>query len=117
VAESNYFIRKFLTTSGNYAAFSIPVIGPVTAGDNLSFQYMLKNSTGEDIPAAGSGSFTVQISTNGGTSYTVLEAIQNNGISGFQTKDISLANYVGSNIKLRIYVNKVSPTAYNISFD
>lgn len=62
--------------------------------------------------------FKVQISTNGGTSYTDLAMIEGNTINGWEDRFISLLPYLNStNVKIKFLYNDKGAWAYGVALD
>ncbi|WP_395051905.1 GEVED domain-containing protein, partial [Flavobacterium sp.] len=98
-----------LITTGN--------VGAVVSGMKLNFDYRTSNFGAPYAPpAAGSGTFTLAVSSNYGATYTNIETVTNDGIAGWRTKSYDLAAYVGQNIRVRITSNWVSGDFY-LAFD
>lgn len=115
---STYYMYKNLYSGATSGSFTALLVGPLTVDAVLSFDYKLSNySSPYGPPAAGSGSFTVQLSTDFGATYTTLETLVNDGVTtGWQTRQYNLTAYTGQYIKLRIEATRVSGD-YNLAFD
>lgn len=110
-------IFRNLYSSAASGTFSTPVIGVVSAGDELKLDYRHANYDAPYAPpGAGSGSFIVAISTNGGGTYTDLETISNDAVAGWRTKVYPLGAYVGQSVKVRITAARTSGDYY-LAFD
>jgi len=109
-------IYKNLWSSATTGTFTTGLIGPVSAGDLLTFDYKLANySSPYGPPAVGSGNYVVSVSTDG-TNFTPLETVANNGVAGWQSKSYDLTAYAGSNILIRIVGTRTSGD-YDLAFD
>lgn len=113
-------IHKNLYGSAASGTFSAISVGPVLAGDVLSFNFRLGNWTATNgvyaPPAVGSGSFIVAISTDFGATYTDIATKNNDGTAGWQDYSYDLANYVGHYVKVRITAARTSGD-YVLGFD
>ncbi|WP_164974909.1 GEVED domain-containing protein [Flavobacterium stagni] len=118
-APTTNAIYKNLYSGATTGTFSTINVGPVGPGMNLSFQYNLVDwGTGvTTIPAAGTGNFVVEVSTDFGSTYTTLETVVNDGLGGWRTKSYSLASYVGQYLKVRITGNWITTGDYYLAFD
>ncbi len=102
------------TTSGT---FNTVTMGPVLANQSLTFDYKHSNfSEPFDAPAAGAGSFNVQLSTNFGATYTTVETIQVSNTNTWQSFSFDLTPYVGQTIRMRIQATWVSGD-FDLAFD
>ena len=98
--------KNIYGTGSSGTSFKTCEIGPVSAGMVLTFDYKVANySSPYAPPAANSGNFVVAVSADGGTSFTDLETVANNGIAGWQTKSYPLNDYDGKNIIIKITGN------------
>lgn len=114
--DGNY-IRKNLWSSATTGTFTTINVGPIEQEMVLTFDYALANFSGPyNPPATGSGDFVVSVSTDFGLTYLVQETIENDGVAGWQTFSLDLAEFVGENVKIRIVANWVSGDYY-IAFD
>ncbi|SHE91118.1 Fibronectin type III domain-containing protein, partial [Flavobacterium fontis] len=86
------------TTSGNFSTVNL---GPVLAGQVLTFDYRNINFGAGATTSTGTGTILVQISTNYGTSYTTLETINIDSNINWRPKTYNLSAYVGQNVKIR----------------
>jgi hypothetical protein len=101
-------------TSGT---FNTVTMGPVLANQSLTFDYKHSNwSSPFDAPAAGAGSFNVQLSTNFGATYTTVQTIQVTNTNTWQSFSFDLTPYVGQTIRMRIQANWVSGD-FDLAFD
>jgi hypothetical protein len=106
-----------LWSSSTTANFATPNLGTIATNHILTFDYKLQDYDDSTIaPTAGSGNFVVQVSTNYGATYTTLETVDNDGVTGWRQKSYDLAPYAGENIKLKIIGNWISGDYY-LSFD
>ena len=87
------------TPSGN---FTTPSLGPVAANQLFSFDYRIINFSGTGIPGAGTGNYTLAVSTDFGVTYTDIETFSNDGVAGWRNKTYSLAAYAGQFVKFRL---------------
>ena len=102
-------IYKNMYSSATTGQFASGVIGPITSGLSLSLDYKHSNySSPYDAPGAGTGNFKVQISSNGGVTYSDLATVSNDGLTDWRNLSYSLSSYVGMNVKLRILATWVS---------
>ncbi|WP_353150615.1 IPT/TIG domain-containing protein, partial [Flavobacterium sp.] len=128
-SNAGYFIGSFpsgnpgnaisdnLYSFSTSANFATPNLGTIATNHILTFDYKLQDYDDSSIaPTAGSGNFVVQISTNFGATYTTLETVDNDGVTGWRQKSYDLAPYAGENIKLKIIGNWISGDYY-LSFD
>jgi|GEM_PF-1979010 len=92
-----------LYSTATSASISTLNVGPIPANYQLSFDYKASNyNSPYAAAAAGAGSFVVAISTDLGATYTTLETVSIDGISGWRKKTYPLSGYVGSNVKIKI---------------
>jgi hypothetical protein len=105
-------LYSFSTT----ANFATPNLGTIATNHIFTFDYKLVNWGDSNTPAAGSGNFVVQISTDFGATYTTLETVDNDGVAGWRQKSYDLAAYAGQNIKVKITGNWISGDYY-LAFD
>jgi len=90
----NNIYKNIYGTGSTGASFKTCEIGPISAGMVLTFDYKVANySSPYAPPAANSGNFVVAVSADGGTNFTDLETVANNGIAGWQTKSYPLDDY------------------------
>ena len=101
------------STTGNFTTISV---GAVASSHVLTFDYKLVNYSDNNPPAAGSGNFKVEISTDFGATYTLLETVPNDGIAGWKTKSYDLSAYAGQYVKVKITDTWTSGD-YFIGFD
>ena len=103
------------TPSGNISTVNI---GPVLAGQYLTFDYRLIDFAAgtTTVPGTGTGDYAVQISKDYGATYTTLETVSNDGIAGWRNKLYNLSSYVGEYVKIRINATWVSGDYY-LGFD
>lgn len=87
------------STTGNFTTISV---GEVSASHVLTFDYKLVNYGDNNPPAANSGRFTVEISTDFGATYQQIDNVMNDGIAGWKTKTYPLSAYAGQYVKVRI---------------
>ncbi|MGC4041420.1 MAG: fibronectin type III domain-containing protein [Flavobacterium sp.] len=111
-------IMAFLGSSANSgtssASFETVNVGPVSANQFFSFDYGTRNLGATTSPSV--GSFTVQISTNFGATYTTLATINNDGVTGYRNLSYPLTAYAGQFIKVKISVTRSSGNWF-IGFD
>ncbi|WP_297517657.1 fibronectin type III domain-containing protein, partial [Flavobacterium sp.] len=81
--------------------FSTVNVGPVIAGQVLTFDYRNIDWGAGATTSTGTGSVLVQISTNYGVSYTTLETINIDSNINWRPKTYNLSTYVGQNVKIR----------------
>jgi len=113
----NNIYKNIYGTGSTGASFKTCEIGPISAGMVLTFDYKVANySSPYAPPAANSGNFVVAVSADGGTNFTDLETVANNGIAGWQTKSYPLDDYDGKNIIIKITGNWVSGD-WDMAFD
>src|SRR5690606_2487638 len=114
-ASGNYIYTQVYTTA--VKSFSTINVGPLGENDRLKFEYKLADATTPNsYPGTGTGNFVVEISTDYGNTWTTLETVHNNGLSGWQVKQYNLSTYEGEVVKIRIKVNQTSGDYY-IGFD
>src|SRR5690554_4014219 len=93
-------------------SFTTPNIVDIAPGDELSFNYATQKN-GQSVPAdAGSGTISVFISTDYGTTYDLIETITNNGQPGWHTFRYPLTDYVEKKVKILIKVDHNSGSYY-----
>lgn len=110
-------VYRNLYSSVTTSNFSTVNIGPVNAAHVLSFDYRLADFNSPYAPpAAGSGNYVVEISTDYGATYSTLETVTNDAVAGWRTKSYPMTSYAGQNIKVRITGNWVSGDYY-LAFD
>jgi hypothetical protein len=110
----NIYKNLYTATPGT---FSMVNVGPVSTGMLLTFDYKLANySSPYNPPAAGSGDYTVSVSSDYGVNYTVLETVVNNAIAGWQSKEYDLSAYNGQVVKVRIVGTRLSGD-FDLAFD
>ena len=114
--NSGNMIYVNLYSSTPSANFTTPNLGTIAANHILTFDYKLLNYSDSNAPAAGSGNFAVQISTDFGATYTTLETVANDGVAGWRQKSYNLAAYAGQNIKLKI-IGTWTSGDYYLDFD
>ncbi|MCC6384883.1 MAG: fibronectin type III domain-containing protein, partial [Bacteroidia bacterium] len=116
--SSTYYLYKNIYSVGTSGgSFTTINVGPLAGTEELSFKYKLANYVGPyGPPAAGSGNFTVDISTNYGFTYTNIATVSNNGLAGWQDVNYSLAAYSGQYVKIKITGNWTSGDYY-LGFD
>ena len=95
------------------ANFSTPIFAALPANYRLVFDYKINNYSASTAPGSGTGNVVVAISTNNGSSFTTLQTIDNNGITGWQNVVIDLSSYAGQNIRLKFTSNL---TAYYLDY-
>lgn len=113
-------IYKNLYSSVTTASFITVNVGPLGSNDRLKFDWKTSNfSSPYGAPAAGSGNFVVEISTNYGSSYTTLATISNDGTAVWHTNTYPLSAYAGQIVKLRITGNWTTGSGadYDLAFD
>jgi hypothetical protein len=109
-------IYKNLYSSVATGTYTTGLIGLVSTGMLLTFDYKLADySSPYAPPASGSGNFVVSVSTDG-TNFTPLETVANNGTAGWQSKSYNLDAYNGYNILIRFVGNWTSGD-YDLAFD
>lgn len=102
-------VYKNLYSSAISGQFSTGVIGPITSGLSFSIDYKHSNyASPYGSPGAGTGSFKIQISNNGGSSYVDLATVNNDASDAWRNLSYSLDSYVGQNVKFRIVATWVS---------
>src|SRR5690606_32745931 len=82
--------------------FTTNSVGLVSEGDVLSFDYKLVNYYGDGHPGADSGYYIIEVSTDFGETYELLETIVYNDIVGWQNETFSLDEYDGEYVKIKI---------------
>ncbi len=110
-------IFKNFWSSATTGTFTTVNIGPIATGMVLSYEYIVANwSSPYAPPAVGSGGFTIEISTDYGNTYTLLDSVPNNGVAGYQLKNYNLTAYAGQIVKLR-FVGQWISGDYDLAFD
>lgn len=102
------------TTSGSFNTVNI---GPISAGQLLSFDYKHSNfSTPFDAPAAGAGSFNLQLSTDLGANYTTVQSFTVTNTNAWQSFNYDLTPYIGQIIRMRVQATWSSGD-FHLAFD
>lgn len=110
-------IYRNLWGSATSGTFTTANIGPITAGQFLTIDYKHSNySAPFAAPGGGSGSFIVNISTDYGQNYAVLQTVNNDSSNEWRTLSYDLTSYVGQNIRIRISASRTSGD-YDLAFD
>ena len=113
-------IYKNLYSGATTGNFTIINVGPLGSNDRLKFDWKTSNySSPYDAPAAGSGNFVVEISTNYGNTYTTLATVSNDGTAAWHTNTYDLSAYDGEIVKLRITGNWTTGSGadYDLALD
>ncbi|MCZ8357569.1 MAG: fibronectin type III domain-containing protein, partial [Microcystis sp. LE19-388.1G] len=87
-----------LITTGNFSTVNV---GPVLAGQVLTFDYRNIDWGTGATASTGTGTILVQISTDYGSTYTTLETISIDSNINWRPKTYNLSSYVGQNVKIR----------------
>lgn len=82
---------SYFNANGNTSELTTPVID-ATSVSTLRLKFYYKNPTG--------GNFEVSVSTNGGSTYTLLEAGLT-GAANWTLKSYVLTSYIGANLKIK----------------
>ncbi|MGQ3085779.1 GEVED domain-containing protein [Flavobacterium sp.] len=104
----------------DYGYITTPNVGPILAGQTFTFDYRLKELGGLNYlaaPAAGTGDIKISVSTNYGTTYTLLQTLTNDGVAGWRTWELNLTPYVGQNVKFKIESEYTGDEEYDAGFD
>ncbi|MBK7525178.1 MAG: fibronectin type III domain-containing protein [Saprospiraceae bacterium] len=89
-------IYKNLYSSAPNGTFTTVNIGPVASGMFLTFDYKTANyDPPYNAPGTGTGDFTVSISTDFGSNYTVISTIGNTNTNAWQQYSQDLSAYAG----------------------
>lgn len=99
--ESN-ILRRNAWSSSTTGSFTVISVGEIAEGHELTFDYKLVNYANDDAPAANTGTIKVEISTDYGATYSVLENIPNDGVAGWRTKVYPLDAYEGEYVRVKI---------------
>lgn len=115
-ATTNTVYKQFNASNATGEVTTINV-GLLGSNDRLAFDYIAANNASPyGPPAASSGSFTVSVSTNYGTSYTTIATINNDGVAGWRRLAYPLSGYAGQYVKVRIAGTRTAGN-YNLAFD
>lgn len=79
-------------------------VGPIRPGDVFSFDYLLLDSF-EEPAYEGLGNIEVNLSTDFGASYSLIETINGNEEEGWQNFSFDLEDYEGLYVKIKIVAN------------
>lgn len=110
-------IYKNLYSSAISGQFITLNVGALGANDRLTFDYKVSNfSSPYGAPGAGSGSFTIAVSTNYGSTWTDIATVNTGATAAWQSVAYPLASYSGQNVKFRITGTWVSGD-YDLAFD
>lgn len=95
---SGSFAFRLATVSGSFDDQIIEIDREIIPGANSEIQYASRQGL-----TTSDQSSTVQVSTDGGTNWTILETQTGTGSaqSGFSTRSVSLANYQNQAIRIR----------------
>lgn len=121
VQNSRCAVFQAIAPSFSGKALTSPLIGKISEGDRIYFDYRIWTLENGNLTAApaGWGAFKIQVSTICGDSYVdILTISDDNHVvsTEWATKSISLSAFKGNNIVFRI-VPFVGSTAYNLSID
>lgn len=116
--NANYIYKNLWSTSTANGSFTTNNMGVLPPNYRLTFKYYVGNySSPYAAPAAGTGTTKVNISTDNGVTYTLLQEIPNNGVlKGWNSYSIDLSAYAGSYIKLKYDFTRTDGD-YNIAVD
>jgi hypothetical protein len=119
--ETN-ILRRNAWSSSSTGNFTVISVGEIEEGHELKFDYKLVNYAADNAaPPAGSSTIKVEVSTDYGATYSLLETILYDGAEGWQQKVYQLDDYdyLGDYIKVRISDTWTSGsgTDYYIGFD
>jgi hypothetical protein len=110
-----YFGDNYLNTTAN---FSTPIFASLPSNYRIVFDYKINDYGTSTAPGAGTGNIVVAISTNNGSTFTTLQTIDNNGITGWQNVAIDLSSYASQNIRLKFTANETTTEIdYYVAFD
>lgn len=113
----NNIYKNIYSSSTTGSSFTTPAVSSVTTDMILSFDYIVAlYSSPYGPPSAGTGDFVVEVSTDYGATYTVLETVVNDGTAGWQTKTYPLTAYAGEDVVFKITGNWVSED-WDLAFD
>jgi hypothetical protein len=113
----NNIYKNIFGTASSGAQFSTTNIGPLGTNDRLTFDFKTSNfSSPYAAPAAGSGSYTIAVSTDFGATWTDLATVNNSGSNAWQQGVYPLASYTGQYVKFRITGTWVSGD-WDLAFD
>ncbi len=117
---TNYIYTNIYDDGWSYypsANFSTPIFAALPSNYRLVFDYKINNYGALTAPGAGTGNIVVAISTNNGSSFTTLQTINNNGVTGWQNVVIDLSAYANQSIRLRFTSTIVGYQDYYVGFD
>jgi hypothetical protein len=111
-------LYKNLHGSALTGTFSTIAVGPLNAGNyELSFHYKQSDYYGTNQPLAQWGNFNVEVSTDFGTTWTILAIVNNEaGTGSYINKIYSLADYQGEYVQVRIAAIRTAGD-FDLSFD
>ncbi|MXN93350.1 hypothetical protein GR160_19170, partial [Flavobacterium sp. Sd200] len=118
VGNTGNNINKNLYGSALTGNFTTVPIGPLNANNfELSFDYKQSNYNSPYAPLTEWGNFTVEVSTDFGTTWNTLATVTNEaGTGNYIHKTYSLAAYINRYVKIRITGNRTAGD-YDLSFD
>lgn len=118
IGASEYVIFKNLNENKTLAKFSTITVGPIDAADyEFSFNYKQTAYQAPYEPLAAWGFITVEISTDFGATWTLLETITDQAPTiNYVHKKYNLAAYEGQFVKFRITGNRTAGS-FNLAFD
>lgn len=111
-------IFKNLYGTATTGIFSTIAVGPLTTGNyELSFNYKQSDYDSPYAPLTDWGNYSVEISTDFGTTWNALATVNNEAGTGeYIHKTFSLAAYQGHYVRVRITANRTAGD-YDLSFD
>ncbi len=119
--KTNNGLYRNIYSFNNTGQFSTITVGPVSASDELKFDYRIVDFTSYPLTAtpAGWGNFQVQVSTDCGGTFTTIETVNDSNhvvALGWAGKTISLSAYAGQSVMVRVLATWVAGDYY-LDFD
>jgi hypothetical protein len=114
---NNIYKNMYGTGASSSGSFTTVNVGPVAAGQTLSFDYKASNYSSPYSPIGdNSGSFTVSISTDYGLNYTEVGSVTLPNDNAWQSELYPLDAYVGDVIKIKIEATRIAGD-FDLAFD
>jgi hypothetical protein len=112
---SNLYINLTNTTEYNVGTGKHGLVAPSYA---VVLDYQVTNDASPyTASTANAATIKVYVSNNCGSTYTMIDSFNNDGTSGYKRRTVSLADYVGQEIMVRIGVVRVGTTSIDVSID
>ncbi|MEY4928109.1 MAG: Secretion system C-terminal sorting domain [Bacteroidota bacterium] len=118
-SPASFCAQTGLSTFGRFDSLITPTLGIVPANTVLSFNYRIVQYLGGTPLATtlvANDKFNVEISTNGGASWTILSALTPAADVSFTNKSIPLSAYTGQNVKIRFYCERATSATNDYTF-